>query len=215
MAQPKKPRLTEQVASLTEQLHTVDARLQQVETTQTPLHQGPLIDFRRPAPQAFDGASLTSALVYYERGMRRSVAVYYIIFGALYLRTAFAILEPARSLFALPLPLRIVVALVAALVGIGNLSCIAWPTVRYQLVMLVPTIGTALLVMILSLVARDHLPASMLIATAIFWGAIVWIHLAFGSAIRARAGLRDFTQRLLAASVARDQDHPPGSGGTP
>lgn len=189
--------LIDRVDNLTDQMQLLSKEITTISNKRRGFGAHALFDWGVHNP--FDPDNLASLLRFYDRSIRRLVAVYYFIFGLLYFRSGLGVIT-ATSVTAAGAThfMQIVIGILYAVVGVGNLSCILYATERYQKVMIGPTVFVAVLAAIITAFA----PAALIstIPSVIFWLGITVIHISFGTTIHARIGLRAFTNQLADAS---------------
>lgn len=183
-------RLSEQVTKLSEQVEQVRAEIHA-----QPRWPHMLLEWRRP-PSA--QASLVSVLQYHERASRRTAAIYYVVIAVLFVITALGLLIGSGSTGTLPGALRVEAGIAYLLVGVGQVSCIALPTLRYQMAMSLPTIGCAVFVGVVNAIAMQHLHTAAGVVSLIFWLIMAGIHASFALNTRGRLEQRDLTLGLIA-----------------
>jgi len=210
--------LIQQMESIQTKLEDISNRLNQVEQGKNWHWPRMLFDWPRHPVFPLTSTNLADILYYYEQSMRRSVGTYYIIFAALYIRTGLALLFQVEGAIRIPVIwLHILVSLLYLGIGFTNIACILAPFERLQRHLVAPTVGAAFLMMAMS-VFNDafHQQWILMVLAALFWMVTILIHLAFGSSIHGRIGLRDFTVRLADASRQNHQEcqeMPPETGG--
>lgn len=190
--------LATQVRLLGEQMKSLSEQVGQVreEIHAQPRWPHALLEWRRP-PSAH--ASLVSVLRYHEQASRRTAAIYYLIIAALFAIFALSVLLGSSYVATLPAWLRVVAGIGYLLVGAGQISCIVLPTLRYQLVMSLPTVFcTAMIGVINDMAATAHHSGAVGVVNFIFWCAIAGIHVGFAANTRGRLEQRDLTRDLIA-----------------
>lgn len=215
-----KPTLSAQVATLTEQVAAVIARLDRLERERAQPFRWPGWHTTPPEPDlsqlttlaTMDYAQLSERFRFFTTAILMLTRGYYLGFGMLYTLAGFAgiittLTHPANLL---PPVLALVIDLLVLLVGCSNLSCLRVRAERWQRGVAIPTILTAALILILQTVLAilTHSVLNVIIAPPL-WGTFVVIHVGILRYLSGRIGLTRFTEAFgAAASAMNDQPAP-------